>query len=289
MIFIIVFLCLLAVFVLVILESLRELNHFKVTRYSLDGNDIPKGLKGKKIVFISDYHEACNGKLNTDIINAVKNISPDYIFIGGDMLNGHDSLEGDQPSIQLVNELVNICPLYYAYGNHEKRVVVDYYNVGAEWDEYLSKLDSRVNFLINDKAYLNGKDASGGVIYGLDIPIENYGRIRYPRLMKRDIDEMLGKKPDDEYAILLGHTPDFIEGYSEWGADLVLSGHFHGGLVRLPVLGGVISPRLRLFPKYDYGQYEVAGSRMITTNGLGQHSLKIRINNIPEIVLIEFN
>lgn len=287
----IVLIVFLVIVALVMIESRREMNKYRITEYVISGSNasVPTGLRDKKIVFLSDYHEACDGRINDEIIAAIKKQKPDYILLGGDMLNGHLSLEGDPPSIGLINALANICPVYYAYGNHEKRVVLDYYNVGPLWEEYSGRLDRRVHFLINDKAYLNGIDSSGGVVYGLDIPLENYGRIVFPKLGNEEIREMIGTKPEGEFVILLGHAPDFFDGYSEWGADLVLSGHFHGGLIRFPLLGGLISPRLHLFPKYDYGLYKKNNSQMIVTGGLGQHSVKIRVNNRPEIVVIKFS
>ena len=115
----------------------------------------------------------------------------------------------------------------------------------------------------------------------------------YKRFIKKPLDrsylnQLLGEANEDEYNILIAHNPDYFDVYSDWGADLVLSGHNHGGLVRLPFVGGVISPRLRLFPKYDYGMFSDKHSTLILSNGLGAHSLKIRINNIPELVIINF-
>ena len=104
---------------------------------------------------------------------------------------------------------------------------------------------------------------------------------------KEKINELLSGSPEG-YSILLGHAPDFIDGYSDWGADLALSGHFHGGIIRFPFLGGLISPRFMLFPRYDYGKYKKGKTIMIVTNGMGQHSLCLRVNNIPEIVSIKF-
>jgi hypothetical protein len=95
----------------------------------------------------------------------------------------------------------------------------------------------------------------------------------------------LGKCPE-EFSILIAHNPDYFDDYARWGADLTLSGHIHGGLVRLPFLGGVLSPKLKLFPKYDYGYFETGGKRMIITGGLGAHNPKIRINNPPELVIV---
>ena len=98
--------------------------------------------------------------------------------------------------------------------------------------------------------------------------------------------KLLPTRHQDAYTILLAHNPDYFPVYAEWGADLVLSGHVHGGMVILPVLGGVVSPMVRLFPKYYRGMYECRNKKMILTGGLGGHTLKFRVNNKPEICVI---
>ena len=92
------------------------------------------------------------------------------------------------------------------------------------------------------------------------------------------------------FAEFLAHNPEYFEAYAEWGADLTLSGHFHGGIINIPLIGGAISPRLKVLPKYTKGMYEsekTSGKMMYLTSGIGQHSIKIKVNNIPEIVIID--
>ena len=98
--------------------------------------------------------------------------------------------------------------------------------------------------------------------------------------------ETLGEHKEGVYQILLAHNPEYFEEYAAWGADLVLSGHVHGGIMRLPLLGGVISPKLVLFPKYDGGRFYEKDSTMILSRGLGMHTLPIRIFNPAELVVI---
>jgi predicted MPP superfamily phosphohydrolase len=97
---------------------------------------------------------------------------------------------------------------------------------------------------------------------------------------------LIGDKPNKNFAILIAHNPVYFTEYTRWGADLTLSGHLHGGLVRLPFIGGVASPQIRLFPKYSAGNYTENGQQMIVSRGLGSHSLMPRIWNAPEIVSI---
>ena len=105
-------------------------------------------------------------------------------------------------------------------------------------------------------------------------------------IKKETITKLLGTPNKDEYNILLMHTPTFFEAYEDWGADLILSGHIHGGLIRLPFVGGVFSPDRKLFPKYCYGKYELDNSTMIVSGGLSRGETGFRLFNRPEIVTI---
>ena len=101
------------------------------------------------------------------------------------------------------------------------------------------------------------------------------------------LQRLLGRPDPARVSLLIAHNPDFFEAYAEWGADLVVSGHVHGGLMRLPVLGGVISPAIRLFPVYDGGEFKKDKAVMILGRGLGTHTLPIRIFNPGELVVID--
>ena len=101
-----------------------------------------------------------------------------------------------------------------------------------------------------------------------------------------DVEKRLGKIENREYNILLVHTPFFFDGYSKWGADLVLAGHVHGGIIRLPIKGGLLSPNREFFPKYDLGEYNMGKSTMILSKGLGGSKVLPRVNCKPEIVEI---
>lgn len=100
------------------------------------------------------------------------------------------------------------------------------------------------------------------------------------------VEGLLGKSRRDCFELLIAHNPDYFDNYAKWGADLTVSGHVHGGIMRLPVLGGVISPMLRLFPKYDGGLFEKDGRQMILSRGLGMHTIPVRIFNPGELVVI---
>ncbi|MCR5228093.1 MAG: metallophosphoesterase [Eubacterium sp.] len=272
---IIIIAILIILIILAFVESFRELRCVKITTYDIEDDKISED---KTVVFLSDYHEA--RIINEKIVSAVDKVSPDAILVGGDMINGFEHEGLVESSGALLNKLVEKYPVYYAYGNHESKLI----DVAPDvWKKYQESLSSDINYLLNDSVSLGGNIR----VYGLNTPREFYKRgFGFPKLTKKEIEELLGEKSINEFGILLGHAPDFIEGYTSWEADLSLSGHFHGGMVRLPLLGGMVSPRLLLLPRYDYGIYEENSKKEIVTNGLGQHSIKIRINNIPEIVRV---
>ena len=99
--------------------------------------------------------------------------------------------------------------------------------------------------------------------------------------------KLLGTPDREKFQLLIAHNPVYFDAYADWGADLVVSGHVHGGIMRLPFLGGVLSPSLTLFPKYDGGMFREHGSTMILSRGLSSHTIPIRIFNPGELIVIE--
>ena len=125
------------------------------------------------------------------------------------------------------------------------------------------------------------------LITGLDMDKRFYKRFHKNPMEETYLTNTLGEKKRNKFQILLAHNPDYFEEYSKWGADLVLSGHIHGGMVRIPFLGGVVSPAFRLFPPYDGGKFFLNDSCMILSRGLGLHTIPIRIFNPGELVVVE--
>ena len=115
---------------------------------------------------------------------------------------------------------------------------------------------------------------------------EFYGRFRQPDMSDEYISELLGDNNKECYNVLIAHNPMYFDYYERWGADLVISGHIHGGIMRLPYLGGVISPQIRLFPKYSGGLYTINKAKMILSRGLGTHTIRFRFFNPPELVVV---
>ena len=108
-----------------------------------------------------------------------------------------------------------------------------------------------------------------------------------PAMVSTKLKNML--EQDTVYSVLLSHRPELFETYVACGVDLVLSGHAHGGQIRLPIVGGIIAPDQGLFPKYDAGLFTDGNTNMIVSRGLGNSIIPIHFNNCPEVILVEFN
>lgn len=263
------------------LESERELHTFRVKRYLLHLPGLSKG----RILFVTDYHEAVNGKMNARILERAGGLKPDLILVGGDMVNGRRPDENTYAALNLMNGLAGIAPVYYAMGNHECRLRNNSKNEGYDWEGYRNALDPSIRFLENARMTVSLR-GNPLVLYGLNVDRPFYVR-NGEKLTEEIIVRHIGRKDPEVPGILLAHDPSWFSAYAEWKADLTLSGHYHGGVARVPVLGGVVNPKMELFPKYDYGLFEDGESKMIVGAGLGQHTLPVRWCNLPELVVID--
>ena len=126
-------------------------------------------------------------------------------------------------------------------------------------------------------------------IYGSEIDKYFYKRFTIPEMDSEYLTRLLGSPDPGTYTILLAHNPDYFPRYAGWGADLVLAGHIHGGIVRIPFWGkGLLSPNVRFFPRYDGGVYREGDSTMILSRGLGIHTIPFRLFNPAEVIVIDF-
>ena len=274
---VIVFLC--------IVEWIREIVSFKVTHYDIQSDKFNKLTHEKKIVFLTDLHNNSYGTNNEKLLASVREQNPDLILVGGDMLVGKPEAS-TKIAEEFVKKLTEISPVYYANGNHEQRMKIYLEKFGTKYQEYKTSVEQAgVQFLENEHIDLMF-DECPVQIHGLEIPREGYKKFRKTKVSLNQIEERIGKVDSSKYQILLAHNPIYADTYLEWGADLILSGHLHGGIVRLPGLGGMITPQFRLFPKYS-GELTVKdGKNVVVSKGLGTHTIKIRFLNPAEIVVL---
>lgn len=262
----------------ILLESHRENRKISFSSYRIKDKRLKKNAK---IVMISDLHNACYGEKNSEFLHAVETISPDLILVAGDVIVGKTGLSVDT-GVDFLNSLGESFPVFVGKGNHEMRTSI-YEKYGDMWENLYERTKDKVHWLINDSIYLADYNMT---IYGLDMKPEYYRRFKKLYMDSAYLEEELRKPDKRSYNILIGHDPDYFEEYAAWGADLCVSGHVHGGLIIIPHLGGLISPMIKFFPKYYKGVYNIGDSHMIVSAGMGLHTLKIRVNNEPDLVTI---
>ena len=262
----------------ILLESHRENRKISFSSYRIKDKRLKKNAK---IVMISDLHNACYGEKNSELLHAIEPISPDLILVAGDVIVGKTGLSVDT-GVDFLNSLGESFPVFVGKGNHEMRTSI-YEKYGDMWETLYERTKDKVHWLINDSIYLADYNMT---IYGLDMKPEYYRRFKKLYMDSAYLEEELRKPDKRSYNILIGHDPDYFEEYAAWGADLCVSGHVHGGLIIIPHLGGLISPMIKFFPKYYKGVYNIGDSHMIVSAGMGLHTLKIRVNNEPDLVTI---
>lgn len=271
------------ILVICIWLMLYDSNRFVVIQHEIADERIKKNCRG---VVLADLHNKCYGKENGRLLEAVRECKPDFILIAGDMLIAKP---GKSPDIALhiLRELAGAYPVYYGNGNHEHRLKLypeKYGKLGGEYEKALKELGVRL--LVNAHVSL---PEEGIEIYGSEIDRFYYRRFRVQHMAEDYLERILGRPDAGKYNILLAHNPDYFPQYAQWGADLVLSGHVHGGMVRIPFLGrGVISPNVRLFPKYDGGVFKQDKSVMLLSRGLGMHTIPLRLFNPAELLVVDF-
>lgn len=271
-------------FVLVCIISFIENRRLVITTFNIEDSHIPKSFKGFRIVQLTDMHNASFGKDNVRLLNKVKEAVPDIILITGDMLVGHAGADVNFAA-DTMNALSDIAPVYFSMGNHELRISRYKDHYGDMWDRFLERLSPKINLLFDNSCQVfRGEEHIN--LYGVTLTPKLYTRFKSVLMPKKHLSKRFGKCNTNEYNIFLAHNPEYFEDYASWGANLTFSGHVHGGIMRLPFLGGVISPKMELFPKYDKGIFEILGKYMILSSGLGSHTIKFRINNLPELVLV---
>lgn len=272
--------------------SKYECSHYKIIKKTINSNKI---LKKFSFIFITDLHDKLFKNNNEKLINDINNLS-DNIFIGGDLItftkrankNNNYHIEN---AIDLINNISKDKNVYYAFGNHELRLkykqidnekLKDGYNLF-----YNSLVDNNINIL--DNKY---KDLESNIrLYGYSLHNRFYKkRISYQKNIKElileDIEKSLDSLDNNKFNICLLHNPDFAEILIDYGFDMVLCGHHHGGIVRFPLIGSILSPDLKILPKYSKGIYTYHNKTIIVSAGLGEHTIKFRLNNICELYKI---
>ena len=252
----------------------------ELNMYNISSNELPKEFDGFRIAQVSDLHNAEMGKDNQKLISMLKDAEPDIIVITGDMIDSRNT--NVDIALAFAEKAMQVAPCYYVTGNHESRVS-EYY----ELKEKLNKLgvtvleDEKTEFVVSGEKI---------TLIGVNDPTFT------SRLLERDeIEKLIDEKfkmltsEEDGFTVLLSHRPELFDIYVKNDVDLVFSGHAHGGQIRLPFVGGIYAPNQDFFPEYDGGLYTRDNTNMVVSRGIGNSRFPFRVNNRPEVVLVELS
>lgn len=245
----------------------------EISRYEVKSQKLPESFDGFKIVQLSDLHGAEFGEDGMGLVEKVKELEPDIIALTGDFVTD----EGDLAAVKkLAGRLTELCPVYFVSGNHEfgSGLAVKVRNILER---------AGVKYLSNEYLTINRGDDEI-LLGGVEDPLA-YADMLSP-------DELAQKMNDtapDAFKILLGHRNYWMTEYPELPVDLIFCGHAHGGLIRIPGVGGLIGTDRRLFPDFDAGEYNNGRYTLIVSRGLGNSVPIPRVFNRPEIVCVELS
>jgi len=256
-------------------------NHrFSVKEIKVVSPKIPEGFHGYRILHMSDLHNSCYGEGNKELIQKIEKLRPDVIFYTGDMID-KQNLSKDHFRM-LIEGISNKYPAYFVDGNHEDELSIE------EKREFISLLNSTGIRYLDDEMISLERENDRITLFGLRLP-KKYLRNTYDEngiigLRKEELVKRFGVL-EPGFSMQLAHNPLYFDVYADYGIDLTFSGHVHGGVVRLPIIGGLLSPDRTFFPKYSKGLYEEADKKIIVSPGIG--GVKLRVFNRPTLYVVK--
>lgn len=271
--------------VIIIMAFLASVSYFfsqqlAVTHHTIESTKIPSSFDGFKIVQLTDLHSKSYGEHNARLIKKIHKENPDIIVMTGDMVS---TLDADHAVFfELAEKLAQSYETYYVLGNHEQAIPDE-----SRW-AFLKQLRATgVKVLNNETAVLErgGEQIDlAGMWFNLrfykDTTADDADDYYFG---VKDIEQVMKKPNAEKFTLLLTHNPVYFETYAQWGYDLTLAGHMHGGMIRIPFVGGLVSPEREWLPQYDAGMFNENDKQMYVSRGLGSGTLKMRVFNMPEI------
>lgn len=249
----------------------------ELNTYTITSSRLPKSFDGYRIAHVSDLHNAQMGEDNKKLLQMLQEAEPDIIAITGDLIDSRNTKV--DIALQFVQEALKIAPCYYVTGNHEARVNAydELKNAMASAGVIILEDASREIFISDDSITLLGvNDPSFQTDYLLGAS-ESVMNSKLTNLYTNG----------ERFTILLSHRPELFETYRDYDIDLILSGHAHGGQIRIPFIGGIVAPNQGWFPEFDAGIYTEGNTNMVVSRGVGNSLFPFRINNRPEVILVE--
>lgn len=255
-----------------------ENTELQVSNYNIVNSKIPDEFNDFKIVQISDFHNNKSNKLTNDLVEEIKKQKPNIVVITGDFIDSRKT--NVDVAIDFVKRIKEVAPIYFVTGNHEAST--------GKYEELRSELVKNNVNILDNKCEVIQRGKFNINLVGIDDPSMYY----HPEVSDGNIVNDLINSMDydkENFSILLSHRPELLDTYVENGIDLVLTGHAHGGQVRIPFIGGLVAPNQGIFPKYTGGKVEKNKTTMIISRGIGNSIIPFRINNRPEMIVIELN
>ncbi len=273
---------LIAVIIIIVINYYNR--HLVISNYKINDPRWPATINGWRLVQLSDIHnQATEGPGNNKIINSVQKLQPDIITITGDLFDGDRT--NIPNNLQLVKRLTSIAPVYVILGNHE------FAN-----DDYIRLIqlveEAGARVIRNELVTINDKNTPIMII-GLDDPAAWGWPLSYKaqtQLTAQTLNKIMTSPEFDSTAprLILAHRPELWSQYLLANPLIILSGHTHGGQIRLPLIGAIYVPNQPLLAQYDEGIFAIANSYLIISRGLGNSFINCRFNNYPEIITIDF-
>ncbi len=255
-----------------------DTNKLEMTEYQIYSERLPSSFDGFRIMFLSDLHEAEFGENQTRLIEKIKNIEPDIIVVGGDIFSALP--ESFEKIEYLFKEVSKLAPTYYTPGNHES-------HEGAYYEMLKEIVDLDIKILFNQHQTISIGQQSIDILGLRDPGFAPDIKINKPReIAERELKQLIPEQPEN-FSVLISHRPDYIEIYGKSGVDVVLTGHAHGGQIRVPFIGPIVAPGQGFFPKLTQGVHYSGNTAVVISRGLGvSELLPIRTFNRPELVLV---
>lgn len=254
-------------------------NRIKVRRYLIESNKLEAPIR---IALISDFHSCYYGDNCEELVDAITKEKPDIIVLTGDIFD--DELD-DTNVIRLFDEIADSYPCFYVTGNHE-------YKAGAKrFSEQMNILEEYGIRRLEEESYELDINDQHIRLCGIGDPAgAKFYDMTKAEFINYSVKEVAPEEDDPYYNILLAHRPDYFDTYSKYPFDLVLCGHTHGGVVRIPLLmNGWFAYGQGYFPKYSGGFYQQYGTDLIISRGLSRESSGRRYYNRPELVIIDID
>jgi predicted MPP superfamily phosphohydrolase len=244
-------------------------NDIVVSEIDCADSKVPRAFDGYRILHVSDLHGKRFGRAQRRLLRLAAACRPDIIAVTGDVIDGRRKKTA--AALSFVSQATGIAPVYYVAGNHEWRY--------GRYDALREQLRA-AGAAVLDNAGVTLKKENGRIRL-LGVKDLAFGKVS---VFKKNLRKLAGEASG--MTILLSHHPEKIALYAACGFDLVLSGHAHGGQVRLPGIGGLFAPGQGVFPKYTSGLHKVEGTSMVISRGLGNSLFPLRVFNRPELVLV---